>query len=295
MNGAWYKDPVLPKFRYLYNGKELNEEFGLNFYDYGARWYDAGMGSWWEVDPLADQPQQLRFSPYVFSNNNPIRFTDPDGRLPFDWIKQQNGSVTFDFSVNNQAEATAKYGNGATDIGKSGTYMNGQGEQVNLNANGTATSSTMLSEVTVTGKSGSSLSGTLDNLINAVDLSNNLNTGVVGGASKLGNALDAAAPVINVLDDIGKGLGITGAIISTAQAIENPTAGNMLKAGVDIGLAALKVNPLTGAAIGIADGLLSVTGAKDAIFKAVDNKVEQYQSNKVIESQQVDTSKIRIR
>jgi hypothetical protein len=173
--------------------------------------------------------------------------------------------------------------------------MNASGQQLNLNANGTATSSTMLNEVTVTGKSGSSLTGTLDNLSDAVDLSNNLNTGVVAGASKLGNALDIAAPVINVLDNIGKGLGITGAIISTAQAVENPTVGNVLKAGVDIGLTALKVNPLTGAAIGIADGLLSVTGAKDAIYKTVDNRVDQHKSNKVIESQQVDTSKIRIR
>ncbi|NBA86180.1 hypothetical protein GVN16_10435 [Emticicia sp. CRIBPO] len=77
MNGAWYKDPVLPKFRYLYNGKELNEEFGLNFYDYGARWYDAGMGSWWEVDPATagNYPQ----SPYQYVLNNPIRYIDPFG------------------------------------------------------------------------------------------------------------------------------------------------------------------------------------------------------------------------
>ena len=81
MNGAWYKDPVLPKFRYLYNGKELNEEFGLNFYDYGARWYDAGMGSWWEVDPLAEKfyPE----SPYSYSGNNPIVNIDPDGLAYF--------------------------------------------------------------------------------------------------------------------------------------------------------------------------------------------------------------------
>jgi hypothetical protein len=148
--------------------------------------------------------------------------------------------------------------------------MNASGQQLNLNANGTATSSTMLNEVTVTGKTGSSLTGTLDNLSDAVDLSNNLNTGVVAGASKLGNALGAAAPVIKVLDDVAYGLGVTGAVISTVQAFENPTAGNILKAGVDFGLAALKVNPVTGAAIGIADGLLSVTGAKDAIFKTVD-------------------------
>ncbi|WP_157493018.1 RHS repeat domain-containing protein [Dyadobacter tibetensis] len=76
-DGAWYSDSNASKYRYLYNGKELSEEFDLNFYDYGARWLDPGMGSWWEVDPLADQFPSL--TPYNFAENNPIRFIDPDG------------------------------------------------------------------------------------------------------------------------------------------------------------------------------------------------------------------------
>jgi hypothetical protein len=33
-----------PKNKYQYNGKELNNDFGLNLSDYGARWYDANVG-----------------------------------------------------------------------------------------------------------------------------------------------------------------------------------------------------------------------------------------------------------
>jgi RHS repeat-associated protein len=80
MEGAWYKDASASKYRYLYNGKELTDEFNLNFYDYGARWLDPGMASWWEVDPLGEK--MPAWSPYSYGFNNPIRFVDPTGLIP---------------------------------------------------------------------------------------------------------------------------------------------------------------------------------------------------------------------
>ncbi|MEP5339095.1 MAG: DUF6443 domain-containing protein [Algibacter sp.] len=63
--------------KYKYNGKELNDELGLDWYDYGARNYDASLGRWMNIDPLAKVYYSK--SPYNYALNSPIVMVDPDG------------------------------------------------------------------------------------------------------------------------------------------------------------------------------------------------------------------------
>ena len=62
---------------YKYNGKEIDTKNGLNWYDYGARQYDAAIGRWHAVDPMAEM--YYSWSPYVYCVNSPTNYVDPTG------------------------------------------------------------------------------------------------------------------------------------------------------------------------------------------------------------------------
>lgn len=51
-------------------------------YYYGARYYNPRESVWLSADPLAEHPNQVDKSPYSAFWNNPVKYTDPDGRCP---------------------------------------------------------------------------------------------------------------------------------------------------------------------------------------------------------------------
>lgn len=64
---------------------------GLNVNDYGARNYDAAIGRWFNIDPLAERRYEL--STYNYVQNSPMFRFDPDGLTDFK-INRKTGAVT---------------------------------------------------------------------------------------------------------------------------------------------------------------------------------------------------------
>jgi RHS repeat-associated protein len=59
---------------YKFGGKELDEMHGLNWYDQGARPFDAIIPRTPTIDPMAEMYYST--SPYVQWGNNPVNYVD---------------------------------------------------------------------------------------------------------------------------------------------------------------------------------------------------------------------------
>ncbi len=66
-----------PENKYKYNSKELQDEFGVDWYDYGWRQYDPALGRFMTQDRFAEKYYDI--SQYQYAANNPILYIDVNG------------------------------------------------------------------------------------------------------------------------------------------------------------------------------------------------------------------------
>ena len=95
--------------KYGYNGKELQDDDvngnQLDWYDFGARNYDASLGRWMNLDPLAEK--YYNYSPYTYTANNPVFFIDPDGKqIDVSYIYKKNEDGTDFIDANGKKTIT---------------------------------------------------------------------------------------------------------------------------------------------------------------------------------------------
>ena len=78
LEGMAYQNPLQnQENKYLYNGKELQDDLELDWYDYGARFYDAQIGRWHSIDPMIEKHPD--YTGYAYVYNNPLIYIDPLG------------------------------------------------------------------------------------------------------------------------------------------------------------------------------------------------------------------------
>jgi len=117
-----------PENKFLYNGKEIQDDvianIKLDWYDYGARMYDAAVGRWHVVDPHAEN--YFNASPYTYVENNPIIRIDPDGR---DWYEDKEGNLVWhtDLTYDNRETFFADNNIEGTYLGEMGWSTNEEG------------------------------------------------------------------------------------------------------------------------------------------------------------------------
>ena len=256
--GLSFSNNNLTKNRYLYNGKEIQNQtlssqfFGV--YDYGARYYDPVIGRWHVIDPLAADYDNL--SPYGYCVGNPIKYIDINGEFIGTIIGTVVGGVAGAYdSYKKGGDVWAGAAEGAVsgaiagaavDLAVAATVATGGGALVVIGAGAAAgaiggAAGAVVGDATgqlVTSvNKGSSISNAVSN-INTTNMADKAKTGAVTGA--IGGATGGA---------VGKGLqavsNSTKVVQGTMSKNITETAKTLTKMGADEKTMGTAVNKIT--------------------------------------------------
>ncbi|TGK42275.1 RHS repeat-associated core domain-containing protein [Leptospira andrefontaineae] len=84
-------------FRYKFNGQEEDKETGL--YYFKARYYDPVIGRFLQADSVMDTTRPMGMDLYMYTEGNPVRYTDPSGNSILSSFLERNGLGFLNFSL----------------------------------------------------------------------------------------------------------------------------------------------------------------------------------------------------
>ncbi|GBF38276.1 RHS repeat-associated core domain protein [Leptospira johnsonii] len=84
-------------FRYKYNGQEEDKETGL--YYFKARYYDPIIGRFLQADSVMDTTRPMGMDLYMYTEGNPVRYTDPSGNSILSSFLERNGLGFLNFNL----------------------------------------------------------------------------------------------------------------------------------------------------------------------------------------------------
>ena len=123
---SWQRSTTAKENRFKYNGKELVDDLNLGIYDFGVRFYDPSIARWCSMDPAADLMQE--WSPYNYTFDNPLKYIDPDGAIPWPIEEKYN-------NYNRKSKPDDYFGNPRTGQGYSEDYSHA-GVDLNFDGGG---------------------------------------------------------------------------------------------------------------------------------------------------------------
>lgn len=253
--GMTYGDGIATSNQpYKYNDKELDRMHGLDWYDYGARFYDPALGRFHSIDPLAADYDNL--SPYGYCAGNPIKYIDVNGEFIGTIIGTVVGGVAGAYdSYKKGGDVWAGAAEGAVsgaiagatvDLAVAATVATGGGALVVIGVGAAAgavggaagaVAGDATGQVVTSLKEGSSFSNAVSN-INTTNMADKAKTSAVTGA--IGGATGGV---------IGKGLqaasNSTKAVQGTMSKNITETAKTLTKMGADEKTVGTAVNKIT--------------------------------------------------
>jgi RHS repeat-associated protein len=221
-----------PEYNFIYNQgtgdkqfkTERERSFGLNWDFTKFRTYDPTLGRFLQVDPLAEADIQYNQSPYQYTWNNPIRYSDAWGDCPegVDCKKEKTTSYTVGFSFTLGLQGQLKVANiidldinfGSVEIYK---------EEAKFVVDGDVSLDDFQSEV----KLGhvSMKNGGKPTTDNPVERESSAGVYILGRGAKYGEkkdvAEDGSTDNHRELNEVGGDLGIIDALFTTVTKEEN--------------------------------------------------------------------------